>query len=365
MRTQLIDRRDFLAAAGIGFLASLAPRRLHAFQRSDAVFASAFQRRDGAYGVAVMAEDGRMLHALDLPERGHDVTFCPVTGRAVVFARQPGTFAVVFDPAGKQEPLAIASVEGRHFFGHGVFSPDGALLYATENDFDNAAGMIGIYDTQDNFRRIGEFPTYGVGPHEVLLMEDGRTLAIANGGIETHPDFGRAMLNLSTMEPSLVFVDRISGDLVGKCALPANLHQLSIRHMAPDAQGRIWFGCQYQGAQTDLPLLVGHAARDGAIALVDMPEKLLRGFRNYIGSVASNPDAGLVAVTSPEGNRLAVLDAPSGAVKHMSEMVEVCGIAPEGEGFRSTTGLGHVTSGDGRGMDAPDIVWDNHLLALG
>ncbi len=163
--------------------------------------------RDGRYGVGVLTEQGRLVHALDLPERGHDITFDPVSRRSVVFARQPGTFAVVFDHTGEAEPVTIATVEGRHFYGHGVFSPDGALLYATENDFDNAAGVIGVYDATDGFRRIGEFATHGVGPHELLLCPDGKTLAIANGGIETHPDFGRAKLNIATMQPSLVFVD--------------------------------------------------------------------------------------------------------------------------------------------------------------
>ena len=133
-------------------------------------------------------------------------------------------------------PLTISSAEGRHFFGHGVFSPDGALLYATENDFDNAAGMVGVYDATDGFRRIGEFPTHGVGPHELLLMADGRTLAIANGGIETHPDYGRAKLNISTMKPSFVLIDRCDGDLTGSMNWRAGQHQLSIRHwrsMAP------------------------------------------------------------------------------------------------------------------------------------
>ena len=137
----------------------------------------------------ILTEAGKLVHALDLPERGHDITFDPVSRRSVVFARQPGTFAVVFDHTGEAEPVTIASVEGRHFYGHGVFSPDGALLYATENDFDNAAGMIGVYDATDGFRRIGEFATHGVGPHELLLCPDGKTLAIANGGIETHPDY--------------------------------------------------------------------------------------------------------------------------------------------------------------------------------
>ena len=172
------------------------------------MFATAYQTRDGRYGVAILTEEGKLVHALDLPDRGHDITFDPVSRRSVVFARQPGTFAVVFDHAGEAEPVTIASVEGRHFYGHGVFSPDGALLYATENDFDNAAGMIGVYDATDGFRRIGEFATHGVGPHELLLCPDGKTLAIANGGIETHPDFGRAKLNIATMQPSLVFIDR-------------------------------------------------------------------------------------------------------------------------------------------------------------
>ena len=152
----------------------------------------------------------------------------------MVFARQPGTFAVVFDHSGRDAPLTIASITGRHFFGHGVFSPDGALLYATENDFDNAAGVVGVYDARAKFNRIGEFPTYGMGPHELLLLGDGRTIAIANGGIETHPDYGRAELNIATMKPSYVLVDRVTGDLIEKHELPAALHQLSIRHMDAD-----------------------------------------------------------------------------------------------------------------------------------
>ena len=40
------------------------------------------------------SEAGTLIASVDLPERGHDLTFSPVTGQAVVFARQPGTFAV-------------------------------------------------------------------------------------------------------------------------------------------------------------------------------------------------------------------------------------------------------------------------------
>lgn len=364
MRTPLIDRRDFLRAAGIGLFGTIAPRAAAALGRTDAVFATAFQRRDGAFGVAILSEAGSLLHTVVLPERGHDVTFDPVSRRSVVFARQPGTFAAVFDDDGSREPTMIASAPGRHFYGHGVFSPDGALLYATENDFDAAAGMVGVYDATDGFSRIGEFPTYGVGPHELLLLGDGRTLAIANGGIETHPDYGRAKLNISTMRPNFVLVDRETGDLVARHELAPDLHQLSIRHMADDGAGRIWFGCQYEGPQTDRPGLVGHFSRDGGLRLAALPADVISGFRNYIGSVCANPAAGTVAVSSPQGNSLAVIDAASGEVLASRRLVEVCGLAPDGTGFLATTGTGDFIRPDGTESHSDDIVWDNHILRV-
>src|SRR6188472_2296230 len=96
--TGLIDRRDFLKAAGVTFLSSLAPAAFADTLAADAVFATAYQRRDGAYGAAILSEAGKILHTIDLPDRGHDITFDPISGRSVVFARQPGTFFVALDP---------------------------------------------------------------------------------------------------------------------------------------------------------------------------------------------------------------------------------------------------------------------------
>ncbi|WP_374729235.1 DUF1513 domain-containing protein [Roseitalea porphyridii] len=49
--------------------------------------------------------------------------------------------------------------------------------------------------------RIGEFDTLGTGPHDMALMPDVRMLVIANGGIETRPDYPRAKRNVPTMAP--------------------------------------------------------------------------------------------------------------------------------------------------------------------
>jgi hypothetical protein len=360
----LLDRRDFLRAAGAGFAALLSPAALAATLQADAVFATAFQKRDGSFGAAVLTEQGKLLHEIALPDRGHDITFDPVTKRSVVFARQPGTFAIVFDHAGMEQPITISSVADRHFYGHGVLSPDGNLLSATENDFENAAGMVGVYDARDEFRRIGEFPTFGVGPHELVLLGDGKTLAVANGGIETHPDFGRAKLNIATMKPSFVFIDRLTGDLLEKHELPADLHQLSIRHMDIDQAGTVWFGCQHEGPATERPLLVGRAMRGKDVSLVEMPDEILGGFRNYIGSVAANRKAGTVAVSSPQGNSFAVLEAATGKVLSATSLTEVCGLAPDHAGFLASTGTGDIRGANGATSKEPEFVWDNHLLRI-
>jgi hypothetical protein len=363
--TGLIDRRDFMKAAGAAFAASLAPERLFALEKTDAVFATAYQIKDGTSGVAVLSEDRKVLLTSPLPDRGHDITYDPLTRRSVVFARRPGTFAVVFDHTGATKPVTITSPAGRHFFGHGVFSPDGKLLYATENDFDNAAGVIGIYDATDDFRRIGEFPTHGMDAHEMLLLDDGRTLAIANGGIETHPDFGREKLNIATMQPSFVFVDRLSGGLIEKHELAPELHQLSIRHMDEDACGTLWFSGQYEGPDTDRPPLVGKARLGSELELVAFEDKVLRSFNNYTGAIAANRAAGTVAVSSPQGNALAILDATTGKVVSHQTLVEVCGLAPDDRGFMVTTGKGAVIGGDGSQTSFDDWYWDNHVLRIG
>src|SRR5690606_29707549 len=111
------------------------------------------------------------------------------------------------------------------------------------------------------------------------------------------------------MDPSLVFIDRRDGHLVGQLRLAAGLHQLSIRHMAIDARSRVWFGCQYKGAPADRPQLVGYATRDGEISLIELPPGTLAELRNYVGSVAVAGDGATVAGSSPEGDLLIAIDA--------------------------------------------------------
>jgi hypothetical protein len=358
-RSAALDRRAFLRMAGAAWAATLAPDRLFALERSDAVYASGFMAPDGRYGIATVSEKGEIIERVALPARSHGMAFNPVSRHAVAFARRPGTFAMVFDPEGRDTPILMHAAEGRHFYGHGCFSPDGRILYASENDFDGGRGVIGLYDATDDYRRIGEFPTYGIGTHDMTATPDGRFLVVANGGIETHPDFGRTKLNLGRMEPSLALVDAATGALVERHAMPENLRQLSTRHVDLDAEGRVWFACQYEGPRNDLPPLVGHFRHGEPLAFIDLPDEATVALANYVGAIAVNREAGLVGLTSPKGGSVVTLSAATGKVVEQMRTADAAGIAAATTGFAVSSYDGGFAGG------RQPVAWDQHILRLG
>ncbi|EJZ22109.1 DUF1513 domain-containing protein [Rhizobium sp. Pop5] len=358
MQSAAIHRRSFVRAAGLGFLTALTPKSLMALERADAVYASGIRTVHGTFAVATVTESGEIVDQVALPARAHGMAFSAATGKTVAFARRPGTYAMIFDPRNKGEPVVINSREDRHFYGHGAFSPDGRILYASENDFDGNRGMIGLYDATDRFARIGEFETYGIGPHDMTVSDDGRLLIVANGGIETHPDFGRIKLNLGAMQPSLVLIDAASGALIEKHILPAEWSALSTRHVDLDDKGRIWFACQYEGHRRDLPPLVGHFAKGEDLSFVDLPEETTRRLANYVGAIAVNRREGLVGVTSPKGGASVTIDARTGKVLAETTVSDAAGIAPARDGFA-------VSSYDGDFLSTrSDVAWDQHIVRI-
>ena len=353
----LLDRRAFMGAAGAGFLAALGPRAALALARTDAVFASAFRAPDGSFGVATMTERGEIVDKARLPDRAHGMAACGATGRVVAFARRPGTFAVIFDKDAACEPLVIATPEGRHFFGHGEFSTDGRILFASENDFEAGRGVIGLYDATSAFRRIGEFDAHGIGTHDIGVSPDGRFLAIANGGIETHPDFGRTKLNLDRMQPSLVLLDARSGALVQRHVLPPALAQLSTRHLAFGERGRIWFACQFEGSRNETPPLAGYFSSGGDPIFVTLPADVTERMGHYVGAIAVNRNDGLVGLSSPRGG-LVLLDARDGRFVSERAVRDAAGVAASAVGIA-------VASYDGTLAETKSPVnWDQHLLRI-
>jgi hypothetical protein len=184
-----LDRRTLLVSLAAGAAAPALPEPLAAAFRGEC-FAAARKDDRGTYSAALFNLENGDLRAVELPARSHDIALRPDGSEWVAFARRPGRFGVAV-PVDKRPPLWFASKPYRHFFCHGVFSGDGRLLYTTENDYDHGQGVIGVRDATGGYTQIGELAGYGVGPHDLALLSDGRTVVIANGGVLTHPDSER------------------------------------------------------------------------------------------------------------------------------------------------------------------------------
>lgn len=346
----------------IGLLAGLglSATRLSAQEDSEPVFLSGFRAPDGQFGLATLNAEGRILARWRLPDRGHGVVARPGSSEAVMVARRPGRFALVFDLAKRTQQAMIQAQHDRHFFGHGVFSKDGRLFYATENDVAGERGVIGIYDATDGYRRVGEHSSYGIGPHELVLMPGGEILVIANGGILTHPDLPRAKLNLADMDPSIAFVDRQSGALLAQAYPPADLHRLSLRHLSVNHEGLLAVAAQWEGEESALVPLVALSKNGDPLRLLSAPQSIQRAMRHYCGSVTFNRSGDYFAVSAPRGDTVTIWNA-EGSFNEALSLADGCGLAAHGDGFLLTSGRGAVRAG-GKETFAP-VAWDNHVAA--
>ena len=368
-----IDRRSFLAALSASVAGAFYPRDASAAQDKP-LYVSARMAADKSASVAVFSLDGEMLFATSLPDRGHDIAVRPLSSDLVVFARRPGDWAAIIDRRSGAVARVVTSPNGRHFYGHGVFTPDGNLLYATENLIATGEGVLGIYDAQAGYRRVGEMPSFGIGPHDIALLPDRHRMVVANGGIRTNPQTGREMLNKDQMEPSLALIDAKAGTELLRVDLGQALRGLSIRHLAVAAQGDTIFGCQFAGDPSDMPALVGVMNPAGKTRFLSMPEDDLAAFQNYVGSVALDASGKIAAATSPVGNTIGFWEWESGRYLGRRRMSDVCGVASGG-----TEGVFLATSGNAgirlapveskalaplSGSELDRWIWDNHVRLL-
>lgn len=274
------------------------------------------------FGVVGIDADRQMVWQTTMPERVHDIVVQPVSvnvpeeqaqhssdhqGRhVVVMGRRPSEKFWVLSTANGQVQHAIKADVNRHFYGHACYSLDGNLLYVTENDTVSLVGKIGIYDANNAYKKIAEFDSHGIGPHELIMHPDGDTLVIANGGIKTE-QASREELNLDSMRPSLTYLNRHDGSLIEQVTPEHN--QMSVRHLAMHKDGSVMIGIQFQGEKhINVPLVLTHKRGDSHFTPLTMPNNQWQRFHQYIASVAVDSERNLLCVTTPIGGCAAIYD---------------------------------------------------------
>lgn len=300
------------------------------------------------FGAAAFTAAGTLLWQSPLPARSHGQALHPLGDLLIVFARRPGDYAAVIAARTGKVIRLIAPAKGRVFQGHGCFSRDGKTLFTSENAFEEGRGVIGVYDTA-TFTRRGEWASGGVGCHEILMVGPKR-LAIANGGILTHPGMPRKKLNLSTMRSDITLLDTGTGTIVARHSLPASAvaEQLSLRHLALHPSGRtLAVAAQHQQNNAAVPLLYSlelSSGAKGALRPMALPAQTLSRMKGYCGSVAFSPCGQWLFGSSPKGGMIAALPLAAAGASQIFELRDGCGIASQGN---CGTGQTVFTSGSG------------------
>ena len=236
----------------------------------------------------------------------------------------------------------------------------------------SGVGIIGVWDVSMRWRRVREWSSHGVGPHKIGVLERGAGLAAANGGVRTHPDTGRAKLNLDTMHSSLAVLDTTDGRLIRSASFGARLRRLSIRHLDVGRDTRVVVAMQHQGSRQDRVPLVA-CEQDARLVPLYVPDEISRRMRHYAGSVSFDASGRYVAVSHPHEGIVSLWGTRPAGLMAFAELADTCGIAGHaGAGaFMATGAGGRIARIDARTGESTVLArsegshWDNHLLALG
>ena len=365
----MVSRRQLLQyglaglslASGLGGC-TLAPTR----RQPRALIFSAADTLDGEHRLVGLSMNGEPRFTLPVAERCHGGCVRPDGSQVLLFARRPGRHFYVVDINRGTLLHQIHAGEEHHFYGHGVFSPDGRYLYTTVNHYPSGEGQIGVYDATADYRLVRHLPAGGIGPHELRLHPDGETLVVALGGIQTHPDYDRIKLNLATMAPALVLIDRHTG-AVRQRHEPSH-HQLSCRHLDISPDGVVVAGYQYQGPEWEAPPLIAHLdCGTGQFREIDLEPSLQASLNNYTASIAVHPRHPLTAITAPRGGKAVLIDHRRGALVRAFDLADCAGVVTDGDdGFIVTSGNGQLyrlnaTAASPVTSHRHALRWDNHL----
>ncbi|WP_158597924.1 DUF1513 domain-containing protein [Noviherbaspirillum saxi] len=356
----MVTRRNFLAAAA-GLLVLPKP----GFSIAPGLQLVSPVSRDGEHFAAGLPTARNAPHLVRLPMRGHGLSLDPRhPDEALIIGRRPGTIAVKVSMTKGTLIQQWSAAEDRHFLGHAVFSRDGDTIFMTENNADSGRGIVSVRDAT-SFRVLAEYDTHGIGPHELMMMPDGVTLAVANGGIRTLPETGRVKLNRGRIETSLVYLDSRTGQLRGKYVVPST--QQSLRHLAVTPDGRVAAALQFEGDKKtpDVPLMMFHHG-ESTLKFATAPDTVWNRMRHYAASVAYDPLSDCFALTCPLGDTMGIWSS-AGEYLGSIAVPKVSGVAfHDGRGFASNE-LGEVYQIDLLRLTAtrlahfPGMQWDNHL----
>ena len=237
--------------------------------------------------------DGDRTRTVPMEFFGHGLAQHPKERRRGVIFEKKGPGCCEVDLAEGRVTRPLTTPKERAFYGHGAFSRDGSLLFATENRLETKTGLICVRDGK-TYQEIGEFPTYGKSPHDCHLIDEGRTLAITNGG----GVMGDAAENAA---PSVTFVDARSTKLLERLTFATP--RINAGHLAiTSRRDVVAISAPREGLPTTERGAVTIRTGDGPFITMAEPEEVVSRMVGESLSLCLVEEKAVVGVTNPDGN---------------------------------------------------------------
>jgi hypothetical protein len=357
-RTFLIGTCATVLLGGVGYLrlGEGGPQPLLVSTASDA---------KGEHYVVATTFDGNLISQTLLPKRGHATLPLPhKPNHVLVLARRPDRFALEINVLEGRVTKSFEAQQGHHFYGHGELSSDGQYLYTSENDYNNNRGVIVLRETR-GYNVVQQMSSGGIGPHDIRRLPDGERLAIANGGISTHPDWPRMKLDLDTMKPNLSILNLGTGEIEQQYEPPH--HHLSLRHLDVNSNGDIYVGAQFQGDYSEQYPLVFVQSADHSLQPLQASDEDWRAMRQYTASVCVDNDR--LIVTCPRGDQLTLWSTRSKKLEQRIELKDAAGVTVRNREFMVSSGHGRLVQANANEAKLHALVegirFDNHMSVIG
>jgi uncharacterized protein len=205
------------------------------------------------------------------------------------------------------------------FYGHGVCSVNGQLLYSTETT-EGGSGVIGVRET-NGLRYVGDFPTYGEHPHDCHLIENGTVLAVSNGG----------GTKASGKAASVCYIDVKTQRLLERVEMSderfnaGHLSMLGGRNAVLVSAPRRGLNEEYLGA-------VSIQKSKQQLSAIASPQDVVSNMFGEALSIVTVPAMNLFVVTHPKPDMVTFWKLSTGKLKKRLDMPKARGLALTGDG---------------------------------
>jgi hypothetical protein len=240
---------------------------------------------------AVRDKGARQKLITDIGFLAHGVIANPFAANRVLVFEKKGPGGAEIDLKRNEIIGRIRPSPGCEFYGHGAYSTDGTLVYATEYDKETYVGRMSVRRA-DDFSVIGDFPTHGEWPHDCQFIDGGKVVAVTNGGGSI--DGGA--------EPNVAYVEVATGKLLEKVAWPDN-PLINAGHLLVTPGGDLVVAhAMREGLDTRSALgALSIRPTGGELATMASPAPVVSAMLGETLSLAYHEKSGLLAATNPYG----------------------------------------------------------------